>query len=320
VDPRDPRFKASIDYFDRVCQVVAGMKDMSVGAIGARTTPFKTVRVDESALQRYGITVETLDMAEIIWRTKNLQLTEAVKAKLAFMQGYATWEAIPAAGMEKLAKFAVVLDQVIEQYNLDALALRCWDEMNTQLGIAGCVVLGMLNERLVPAACEVDVCSAVAMQALRLASGTPAGCLDWNNNYYDDDDKCILFHCGPLPASMMAQVSPVIPHGMMSGGDKFGCHIGRIAPGAFTFGNMATVDGEMRFFLGEGAITADPISDDFFGVCGVAHIPGLQDVLEHMGRFGHRHHVGITRGHVLKAVREALANYLGCEVSVPQEG
>ena len=35
---------------------------MVVGAIGARTTPFKTVRIDEVALQRHGITVETFDL------------------------------------------------------------------------------------------------------------------------------------------------------------------------------------------------------------------------------------------------------------------
>jgi L-fucose isomerase-like protein len=63
VDPNSVRFKQNIDYFDRVCRVVKGMKGMVVGALGARTTPFKTVRIDEVALQRHGITVETLDMS-----------------------------------------------------------------------------------------------------------------------------------------------------------------------------------------------------------------------------------------------------------------
>jgi L-fucose isomerase-like protein len=50
VAPADPRFRANVDHFDRVCRVVNGLKGMVVGAIGARTTPFKTVRVDEVAL------------------------------------------------------------------------------------------------------------------------------------------------------------------------------------------------------------------------------------------------------------------------------
>ena len=47
-----------------------------------------------------------------------------------------------------------------------------------------------------PAACEVDTCNAITMYALRLASEKPATCLDWNNNYGDDPDKCALFHAG----------------------------------------------------------------------------------------------------------------------------
>ncbi|NLG29207.1 MAG: hypothetical protein GX557_14950, partial [Chloroflexi bacterium] len=159
VSPRDPRFKASIDRFDRVCKVVAGLKDMYVGAIGARTTPFKTVRVDEATLQRYGITVETLDMAEIIWRVKNLKAGDAITEKIVALKDYADYQEAPQQSLDTLARLAVVLDQVIDEYHLNALALRCWDELPQQLGVAGCVLLGMLNERLIPAACEVDVCS-----------------------------------------------------------------------------------------------------------------------------------------------------------------
>ena len=36
----------------------------------------------------------------------------------------------------------------------------------------------------------------VAMYALQLASGTPSALVDWNNNYGDDPDKCVFFHCG----------------------------------------------------------------------------------------------------------------------------
>jgi hypothetical protein len=55
-------------------------------------------------------------------------------------------------------------------------------------------------------------------------------------------------------------------------------------------------------------------------VAGVAKIKGLQDVLLHLGREGHRHHVVITPGEVMAPLREALEKYLGYKVSVPQEG
>jgi L-fucose isomerase-like protein len=97
-----------------------------------------------------------------------------------------------------------------------------------------------------------------------------------------------------------------------------GCNIGRIKPSPFTFANLMTESGELKFYLGEGRFTEDPIPPEFFGCAGVAEIPDLQEVLLQVGRAGHRHHVGVTPGHVLLPLAEALGYYLGHDVSIPQ--
>jgi L-fucose isomerase-like protein len=102
-------------------------------------------------------------------------------------------------------------------------------------------------------------------------------------------------------------------------GCGFGCNVGRIAPQPMTFGSMVTDAGKLRFYLGQGRFTEDPIPPDFFGCAGVAEIDRLQDVLLHVGYNGYRHHVSVTPGAVLAPVREALSTYLGFEVSAPQE-
>ena len=324
VHPTSPRFRENVAHFDSVCQVVKGMKGMVVGAIGARTTAFKTVRIDELALQRAGITMETLDLSSVFARMDKLATSDAAfLAKVDALKGYTRWDGVPVGAFERIAKLGVVLDQIIDEFQMDAIALRCWIELQQQLGISGCVLLGMLNERGVTASCEVDVGNAVAMHALSLASGKPATCLDWNNNYGDEDDKCILFHCGPVPKSLMADEGHIVDHAILANsvgeGCGFGCHVGRIAPQAFTFGSMVTDAGKLRFYLGRGRFTSDPIPADFFGCGGVAEIVGMQDVLLHVGYNGYRHHVSVTPGEVVEPVREALATYLGFDVSVPQE-
>ena len=85
-----------------------------------------------------------------------------------------------------------------------------------------------------------------------------------------------------------------------------------------TFASMATDAGNLKFYVGEGRFTKDPIPKDFFGCAGVAEIPGLQHVLLHVGREGHRHHTSITRGLVLSAFTEAMEYYLGFDVTIPQ--
>ncbi len=324
VHPSSKTFEENVDHFDRVCRVVGGINGMTVGAIGARTSAFKTVRIDELALQANGITMETYDLSDIFARMDKLSASEAAfKAKAATFSAYTDFSCVPAGSFEKLVKLSVVLDQVIEEADLDAIAVRCWLEMQQILGISPCVVLSEMNNRGFIAACEVDVGNAIAMRALSLASGQPAACLDWNNNYGDDEDKCILFHCGPVPQQMMTGKGKVTDHLILKNavgeGCGYGCNTGRIAPMPITFSSMMTQDGELSFFVGEGEFTSDPIPEDFFGCAGVVEIPELQDVMLHIGRFGHRHHVSVTPGYVTAPMVEALEYYLGFDVSVPQE-
>ena len=59
--------------------------------------------------------------------------------------------------MLNLGKLAVVIDQYIAEYHLDALALRCWNEMEAHLRICPCVILSELNDRGIVASCEIDM-------------------------------------------------------------------------------------------------------------------------------------------------------------------
>jgi len=321
VSPSDSQFADNIDYFDRMCRVVNGMRGMVLGAVGARTTPFKTVRCDELSLQKHGITVETYDLSDVFGRMTKVKSSGGdFKAKAAMLRRYSNWAGVPASALTKITQLGVVLDNMVKEYNLDALAIRCWVEMQAQLHISPCVLLSEMNDRGIATACEVDIGNAVTMHALKLATGSPTTCLDWNNNYGDDPNKCILFHCGPVPQSLMTAKGKITDHAILANavgkGCAFGCNTGRIAPNPFTYGSMLTEDGKLKFYLGEGAFTSDPIADDFFGCAGVAEFADMQTVLQTIGYRGYRHHTSVAIGKVAEPVAEALQKYLGCEVLV----
>lgn len=320
VAPQSSAFRENMDFFDRVCRVTTGMRDLRVGSIGARTTPFKTVRYDEVTLQKHGITVETLDLSDLFQRLDAIAPDSAeARTKRLQLDRYTTWHGVPVGAKENLVRLGVVLDQIIAEFGLRALAIRCWTELQTRYGISPCVLTSHLMEELVPAACEVDVANAVAMHALGLASGEATSILDWNNNYGDEPDKCILFHCGNVPASLMQGPGRVTAHAIIENalgpGCSFGCNQGRIRPFTFTYGSMMTLEGRIRFYLGQGRFTTDPIPDSFFGCAGVAEIPGLQHVLHSIATTGHRHHVSLTPGSHRTALVEAFERYLGYHVT-----
>jgi L-fucose isomerase-like protein len=275
-------------------------------------------------LQRHGITVETFDLSDIFLRMKAVQPEEsAYIEKARTLRAAASWQDVPGPAFDNLTRLGVTLEKLAKEARLDALAIRCWTEMQEQMGISPCVAMGILNETGFATACEVDLGNAVVMRAMNLASSEPIGLLDWNNNYGDEADKCILFHCGPLPPSLMQGQGHVTDHAMLmngfGAGNCFGCNVGRIKPMEFTFGSLMTDAGRVKMYLGQGRFTTDPIPDNYFGVAGVAEIRNLQDVLLHIGNTGHRHHVSITPGNVQIPLQHALEHYLDFEVTLPQD-
>ena len=281
VHPLSAKFQENLRDFAAICRVVNGMKRFNLGCIGARTTAFKTVRFDEVAMQKNGINVESFDLSEVFEKVRAKADDDAVVlAKLEHLKNYTDFSKVPASNALTLAKVSVVLDEYIEEYHLDALALRCWNEMETYLRICPCVLLSELNDRGIVASCEIDMCSAISMRAMSLASEGPAAVLDWNNNYGDDEDKIILFHCGPVAQSLMAGKGTVTEHKMFAKNDPgsgWGCNEGRIKPMPITISNCQTKDGKIVIYASEAKFTDDPIEDGYFGCGGVAEIPHLQD-------------------------------------------
>lgn len=314
--PSSDEFVGQMKQFAAVCRIVGGMKRCRFGAIGARPTAFKTIRFDEVALQNYGITTEVYDNSDLLVLVGKITSSDpALKSKIERFRTYSNFERVPDDKLEVLSKVSLAIDRLMAENGLDAIALRCWNDLQETLRISVCVVLSELNDRGVVAACELDIGNTLSMYALRLASGEPAACLDWNNNYTDDPDRCILFHCGSTAQKMMTACGDVVDHAMfakaLGPGCAFGCNVGRIRPMDFTFASTTTIAGKILYYAGEGNFTEDPIPPEFFGCGGVARIPGLQTKINRLGRAGYRHHVGVTSGFWHRAVEEAFSNYLG---------
>lgn len=318
VDPLTPQFRENLDDFAAICRAVKGMKRFNLGCIGARTTAFKTVRFDEVTLQRYGINVESFDLSELIFKVgKKSDDDSKVSSRINELRAYADFTTVPEKNMITLAKISVVIDEYIDEYHLDAITLRCWNEMETILRVCPCVLISYLNDRGIVCSCEIDLTSAITMRAMALASCKPTACLDWNNNYGDDENKVILFHCGPVAQALMTGKGEVTEHKMFAKNDPgsgWGTNEGRIAAFDMTFSNGFTENGKLKVYTSEAKFTGEPIENGFFGCGGVAEIPNLQNKLIKLARGGFKHHTTVGVGHMKNILDEAFTTYLGYEL------
>ena len=320
VDPESTSFIKDLQNFVATCRVVKGLRGARIGALGARPAAFNTVRYSEKLLEMSGISVDTLDLSEAFGRMHRLTDDDkAVNEQRDLIRAYANvGPNVPAEALSKMAKLGVVLRRWMDDERLDMTAIQCWTSMEEFYGIVPCTVMSMLSNDLQSSACETDVAGVVGMYAMALAAQKPSALVDWNNNYGDDPDKAVVFHCSNLPKQVFNDI-PVMEYqeiiaGTVGSANTYGTMYGRVKADPFTFCRVSTDDGigEIRAYVGEGEMTDDPLST--FGGYGVVKINNLQTLLRHICENGFEHHVAINLSNVSNSVEEALGKYMGWEV------
>jgi L-fucose isomerase-like protein len=319
VDPEDNEFREDLQRFGAVCRIVRGMRNARFGQVGARPAAFITVRYSEKLLEEAGISVESIDLSEVFGQAWKLKDDEpAVTKMLNRITGYVKTEGIPKDPLLKMAKFAAVLERFIEEHELAGTAVQCWTSMEEYFGIVPCAVMSMMSEALIPSACETDITGLVGMYAMQLASGRPSALLDWNNNYGDNPDKAVVFHCSNLPQVFFGGEAKMDYQEIISGTvgieNSYGNLVGKIKATPVTFCRVSTNDsfGSIQAYVGQGEITKDPV--ETFGGYGVVRVPGFQHLLHYICENGFEHHVALNPSLVADAVEEAFDRYLGWDV------
>jgi len=323
MDPLSAEFRKDLSDFAAVCRIVRGLRSARVGAIGARPAAFNTVRYSEKLLERSGITVVTWDLSEAFGRAARINADDPkLKAKLESINAYIPTSGIPSESTLRMAKLGMVIDDWMAENYLDASAIQCWTSMQEFYGVVPCTLMSMMSNNLVPSACETDIAGLIGMYAMVLASGKASAIVDWNNNYGNDPDKAVIFHCSNLPKDLFVEESvsvesapkmdyQAIIAGTVGKQNTYGTVVGRLKAQHITYCRLSTddINGEMLSYIGEAELTDDPVNT--FGGYGVVNIPNFQKLLKFICENGFEHHVAINPSRVAPALDEAFTKYLG---------
>ncbi len=319
VHPKTDSFKADLRQFMGVCRVVRGLKHARLGAVGARPNAFNTTRYSEKLLQAFGMSVQTIDLSDVFGPARKLADDDArVRERLERITAYVNTQGVPSPSLLKMAKIGIVLDDWMQSLDITASAIQCWDSLQMNYGVNVCTLMSMMSEQLLPSACEVDVTGVVSMYALQLASGTPSALVDWNNNYADDPNKCVLFHCGNWAKSFFGdefnmEYAPIL--GSTLGDENtYGVVAGRTPAGPFSYARVTTDDrnGTIKAYVGDGMFVDDPL--ETFGSRAVVEVPELQSLMRYICKNGFEHHAAMNASHAAGVLAEAFESYFGWDV------
>lgn len=322
-DPEAEDFHKDLDKFIRVCNVVDKIKNARIGLVGSRPSDFNTVRFSEKILEKNGISVEPIGLLDFMNKIKCLNEDHfEVRKAIEELNSYMDTTEVPPISISNMAKLLVVYRQWIKENDIDAVAFQCWDSIQNFLEINPCLVMSIMSNEGIPSACESDVSGALSMYALQVASELPTGLVDWNNNYNNEVDKAVIFHCGNFPKKMyycQGDVCPKVSYPQILastlGEDKtYGAIEGRIRPGKVTFLRLTTDDtqGKIKGYISEGEVTEEKLNT--FGSWGVVKVKGLQDLMNYICTNGFEHHVAVSLSSVGDVLKEAFQNYFNWEV------
>ncbi len=316
--PSDNDFLVELDHFARVCRVIKGISGARIGQIGTRPEAFWTCRYDEKMLQQIGVTVVPKDLSELLGAINHLNDDDAeVKAKVQDIRTKVDTTLIAPEILLKIAKFELALEKMISQFEMDAVAIQCWNSLQLNYGIVACGALARIGDAGTPVACEADVLGALSMYALTLAADSPAALLDWNNLHNDDPELVNLWHCGVYPPSFGKGKPKMNVQGIMSK------HIGpeistgvlelQVKPGPVTLCRVAQgLPGEgWKVFIAQGTFE-EPAAT--FGAGAWCRLPGLQHIYRDILLDHFTHHIAVTRGYVGNVLHEVFGNYLAMAV------
>ena len=200
----DPEFQRGIQDFLAVCNVVRVFKHTRILQIAPRPFDFWSTMCNEGELlEKFNIQLSPIPMPELIQAVNKAKAEESqVKQVMAYCHAHME-VCIREEELENVAALKVAMKQLAEQYGCNAIAIQCWNALQSELGIMPCAANSLLNEEGLPVVCETDIHGAITAVLAEAAAmnQTPSFFADWTVRHPDNENGELLQHCGPWPLS-----------------------------------------------------------------------------------------------------------------------
>ncbi len=186
---------------------LAQLSGRRIGIIGDAPNGFTPSQFDPLVLQDiFGLSVDAMSVDDAFAAIRQIPADVRRDEYSAVVAARPSISQIDSAVVETHAAVTAALRSWYGQDGLSAIALRCWPEFPTELGVCPCSSLSRIADEGVPTVCERDVYGAVTMMLCEaLGSGTTylVDTVD-----LDAEANIVrLWHCGSAATSLVAEDS-----------------------------------------------------------------------------------------------------------------
>lgn len=206
----DSEFERGIRNFLAVCNVVKAFRHTRILQIGPRPFDFWSTMCNEGELlEKYNIQLSPIPLNELTVAMNNAD-EDKVNKVISYCKDKFCIQ-VKEEELRNVAKLKVAMRDLATKYGCNAIAIQCWNALQSEIGIMPCAANSLLNEEGLPVVCETDIHGAITAIMVEAAGMDEARSFfaDWTVRHPDNDNGELLQHCGPWPISC-ASCKPTI--------------------------------------------------------------------------------------------------------------
>jgi L-fucose isomerase-like protein len=189
---------------DRARVALESLRGRTIGAVGDAPPGFTPSEFDPALLESlFGLTVEPLTVEQVFDRVRAVGAPRREHEVTAAAARQPSLRELDPDVVDRHAAVTTALRDWSAESALAAVAVRCWPEFPTELGVCPCSSLSRLADEGVPTQCERDVHGAATMLLLEALGSGPTYLVDTVD--LDGGQNLVrLWHCGSAATALAA--------------------------------------------------------------------------------------------------------------------
>lgn len=200
-----PEYLGARAEADQVRPALEALTGLRIGVLGDAPPGFTPSEYDPQLLRKlFGIEVERLEVDDAFAdaravdpAVRRAELADATRQRPSL-------QSLDGDHLDRFAAVTSTLRNWRADAALSAMAVRCWPEFPTELGVCPCSALSRLADEGTPTACERDVYGAVTMLLAERLDAGPTYLVDTVD--LDRERNLVrLWHCGSAATALAAE-------------------------------------------------------------------------------------------------------------------
>lgn len=259
--PEEESVLKEICDFAQAAAIREKLRGARLGLLGGRAISAYPTTADPIQIKRvFGVEVDHIDQMVLLQKAQAASGEECGRIAAGIKEKYGSVK-VPEETLRKTAAIYLALKEIIAQYGLDMVSVKCIGEFMDSYSSC-CLALSMLNDEGYICGCQCNINAMISGYILSNLSGTPHFFGDVN---MVDRKEAVarMINCGSVPGKLAenSQEIQIVEQYEYMGTGRGACTYFCCKEGPVTFGTLGRKNGDYVMHIASGTAFKKPLSE-----------------------------------------------------------